>query len=69
MLNLRLKAGINHNDFLAKFKNNFFSMNKELIEDLIINGLIKDDKYNTSLTTKGIMVSDEISRKFIQKLV
>ena len=69
MLNLRLKTGINHDDFKFKFNNNFSSMNKNLIADLTKIDLIKHDKSHTYLTKKGIMLSDEISRKFIQDLV
>ncbi len=68
MLNLRLKKGIEHEDFQRKFNNVFTLKFRDMLEELNNNFLIKSNSKSTSLTNKGKLLSDYIFSKFTEEI-
>ncbi|MEC9451382.1 MAG: radical SAM family heme chaperone HemW [Chloroflexota bacterium] len=68
MLNLRLKKGIEHEDFQRKFNNVFNLKFRDMLEELNNNFLIKSNSKSTSLTNKGKLLSDYIFSKFTEEI-
>ncbi len=64
-LGLRIKEGINFNYINKKYKINISEKYRPLFEKFISQGLMKKTKNGVKLTTKGILVSNEILCEFI----
>ncbi len=64
MLRLRTQSGISFNDFSSTFNKDFKSTYETVIKNLINENFAVIDSDHFKLTTKGLLVCDEISPKF-----
>ena len=65
ILRLRLKNGINFEDFKLRFKQDIMNLYKQQIENLINKGLLENTGTNLRLTYKGEDVANIVWQEFI----
>lgn len=65
ILKLRLKDGINTNDFISKFNNDIFDIFKQELDYLISNNLIIYDNKKIYLSDRGKEIANIVWEKFI----
>ena len=65
ILKLRLKDGINTDEFMSKFGNNIFNIFKTELDYLISNNLIIHNNKNLYLSSRGKEIANFVWEKFI----
>ncbi len=65
ILRLRLKEGLNFNEFKLKFKKDVLDMYKEQIDKLVEEGLLEKDDVGIRLTYKGEDLANIVWQEFI----
>ncbi len=65
MLGLRMRSGVNLNQFEQKFKVSIQSVYSDVIEKLLKNNLISFEENYLTLTDKGLLLADTVILEFI----
>lgn len=64
-LGLRKKSGVSVERFEEKFQENFEDLYGSVVDGLIAEGLLKDNRQQLQMTKKGLFLGDTVAERFI----